>query len=150
MALSDDQITQMVDLLPKVTSLRDLARQMGVGTDTARKYAAPYVAILKAQNALPPCACGRERFHRYGCGVWIAGALGHNLKCIPPERREAMMHRRQLFLSMLEAGERFMEVDAAMGATKGSARSFARHLSPEQRQRREDAIRARQETNHGR
>lgn len=147
MALSEEQISYMIERLPTVASLRELARELGMQGPTLRPHAQPYIAILQAQGALPPCGCGKPRFHPYGC-VMSANALEGGLGSLPPERREALLHRRALFVSMLVDGARLYEIDAVMGTRKGTARHYTRHLTPEQRQRREEALRARQEDAH--
>lgn len=144
MALNEEQIAHIIERLPAVSSLRELAREMEVDPSTLRTYAQPYRAILEAQGALPPCACGKPRFHPFGCAMHTT-ALDGGLAAMPPERRAELLHRRSLFVSMLEGGARFFEIDAAMGATKGTARSYTRHLTPEQQQRRAAALRARGE-----
>lgn len=137
-----DRQAELLERLPQATGLRDLAREMGVDYHTLHSAAEPYIAILRAQGVLAPCPCGKERFHPHGCAVRGSGGRGRTYRS--GEEHQAMLHRRALFVSMLVDGARFVDIDAAMCSTKGTARSYARHLTEEQRQTRAAAIERRE------
>lgn len=140
MPFTPEQIELMIERLPRVISLRELAREIGAPFRTVQEHLEPYVAILRAQNALPPCPCGKERFHPYGCSYRSRPQEKGTLHHYPPERRAEMAQRRALFVSLLESGMRLFEVDEAMGAGKGAAKWYLRHLTPEQLAARERAM----------
>lgn len=140
MRVGEAEIEAILDKLPQAISLRQLARDVGIDPQTFRHLVAPYVAVMRAQGALAPCPCGKERFHPYACA--------HRTKPKPPGGKEgltgaaleAALHRRQLFVSLLVSGARFSEIDAAMGTSKGTAIGMCRHLTEEQRRQRAEAV----------
>lgn len=152
MALTEEQIGLLVERLPHVTSLRDLARELGTRLDTVRFAAAPFLALMKAQGTHPQCGCGRDRFHPYGCvDARTKVPIGSNpFPGHRPEDRAFLLQRRELAVQMLADGARLVDVDQALGMNK-CARAYLRFLTPEQTERRERAIawRSQEGTNVG-
>lgn len=136
--VTPEVLAQMVDLLPSVGSLRDLCAITGLRLDTVRRAVAPFLAIMKLQGTHPQCGCGKDRFHPYGCvdsraKSWPSDCLpGHTR-----EQTEALLARRQTAIEMLVAGERQIDIDHALGMSKGGAKNYLRFLTPEQLATRE-------------
>lgn len=127
----------IVDLLPTVMSLRDLCAVTGLRLDTIRREVAPFLAIMKLQGTHPKCGCGRDRFHPYGCVDSRAKSWPSD--CLPGHTREQtveLLKRREQAIQMLTAGHRQVDVDRALGMSKGGAKNYLRFLTPEQRDHR--------------
>ncbi|MCG7346603.1 hypothetical protein [Sphingomonas sp. ACRSK] len=132
-----EKLALMVELLPTIGSLRDLCAITGLRLDTVRRETAPFRAIMKLQGTHPQCGCGRDRFHPYGCADSRAKSWPSD--CVPGHTREqtpVVLARRQVAIQMLVAGDRFVDIDRALGTSKGVARKYLRHLTPEQAEQR--------------
>lgn len=137
MTMTPEQIQMMIDLMPTAQSLRDIAAIIGVKQQTLRYVATPFVALLRMQGALPPCECGKERFHPYGCSavaaksVFASGVFGQS-----PERAAAHREKREAVVEAIMTGATYSEIERRLGMKPKTARAFARYLTPEQRARR--------------
>lgn len=135
----------MVDLLPTIGSLRDLCSVTGLGLEVVRRAVAPFLAIMKLQGAHPKCGCGRDRFHPYGCVDSFAKSNREGV--VPGHRKEdvpSLLARRTAVIRMLVEGERFVDVDTALGLYPKSARKFLRFMTPEQIEARAEAMNGRE------
>ena len=144
--LTPEKLALMVELLPTATSLRDICAIIGVRLEVVRLAAAPFLAIMKLNGTHPQCGCGRDRFHPYGCADSYAKSWPSD--CLPGHTREAsvaMLERRRVALQMLVEGERFCDVDSALGMSKGGAKNYLRFFTPEQMAQREENVRERKE-----
>lgn len=142
--VTPEMLATMVDLLPTVGSLRDLCAITGLRLDTVRRELAPFLAIMKLQGTHPQCGCGRERFHPYGCVDSRAKSWPSD--CLPGHTREqtqVLLQRRAQAIEMLVAGERQVDIDDALGMSKGGAKNYLRFLTPEQLATRERNMAAR-------
>lgn len=131
----------IVELLPTIGSLRDLCAVTGLRLDTIRRETAPFLAIMKLQGTHPQCGCGKDRFHPYGCADSYKKSWPED--CIPGRTRAesaVLYERRRVIIEMLAAGDRFCDIDARFGLSKGSAKSNLRFMSPEQREGRGLAV----------
>lgn len=131
-------LAQIVDLLPTIGSLRDLCGITGLRLDTIRRETAPLLAIMKLQGTHPQCGCGRDRFHPYGCTD--SYSKGKRDDCLPghtPLETAILLERRSVVIDMLVAGHRQVEIDAALGMSKGGAKNYLRFLTQEQLATRE-------------
>jgi len=131
-------LAMMVELLPTIGSLRDLAAITGLHLFEVRRVTAPFLAIMKLNGTHPKCGCGKLRFHPFGC----SGFRGKNTPTdhLPGHTREEtkrLLQQREIAIDMLVDGARFAEVDAALGMSKGSAIKYVRFMTAEQRQHRE-------------
>lgn len=123
----------IVDLIPSVSSLRDLCAITGLRLDTVRTAAAPFIAIMKLGGTLPPCVCGKERFHRYGCkgsaakGIYASGTYG-----VSVERMSLLLPRREKVLAAIMTGDPYSEIENRLGLSKKTARKYLRFLTPAQ------------------
>jgi len=135
--VSPELLATMVDLLPTVGSLRDLCAITGLRLGTVRRELAPFLAIMKLQGAHPQCGCGKDRFHPYGCVDSVA-------KAGPPKVAASILERRGSVISMLLAGDRFVDIDNALGLYPKSARKYLRFLTPEQLAERDRKVVERQ------
>lgn len=136
--VTPELLATMVDLLPTVGSLRDLCAITGLRLDLVRREMAPFLAIMKLTGTHPQCGCGKDRFHPYGCVDSRAKSWPSD--CLPGHTREqtaALLERRQVAINMLVAGERQIDIDHALGMSKGGARNYLRFLTPEQLAQRE-------------
>ena len=131
----------IVELLPTVGSLRDLCAITGLRLDMIRRETAPFLAIMKLNGTHPKCGCGRDRFHPYGCVDSYARAnhSGHvNGQTVAAS--QAFLERRRRLIEMLIAGDRFVDIDNALGLYRKSARKYLRFLTAEQLAERERRI----------
>jgi len=131
--MTPDQIQTMIDLMPHAQSLRDIAAIMGLPQKTLSQVAQPFIAILRMQGALPPCGCGKERFHQYGCAITAAKAVYTGIP-----RREApdIVARRQQILDAILTGDTFQEIERRFGMADRTARKYLRFLTQPQRELR--------------
>ncbi|MGA1800215.1 hypothetical protein VH567_15700 [Sphingomonas sp. 4RDLI-65] len=128
----------MIELLPTISSLRDLSAVTGLHLFTVRRVTAPFLAIMKLNGTHPKCGCGKDRFHPFGC----SGFRGKNKPTdhLPGHTREEtkrLLQQREIAIDMLVDGARFAEVDAALGMSKGSASNYLRFMNDGQRRQRE-------------
>src|SRR3546814_9756062 len=65
--MTPEQTARMVELLPTIESMRELADVLGVSRGCIHRAAAPFLAIMKLNGTHPKCECGQDRFHRFGC-----------------------------------------------------------------------------------
>src|SRR3546814_8594243 len=65
--MTPEQTARMVELLPTIESMRELADVLGVSRGCIHRAAAPFLAIMKLNGTHPKCECGQDRFHRSGC-----------------------------------------------------------------------------------
>lgn len=139
--VTPEKLAMIVELLPTVLSLRDLAAMLDLTLDAVRREAAPFLALMKVNGTHPKCGCGRDRFHPYGCVDSYAKAIHQN--AVPGHRRmdhARVLERRAKVVEMLVDGERFIDIDKAVGFKNKTARGYLRFLTPEQRARREAII----------
>lgn len=128
------QIQTMIDLMPHAESLRDIAAIMGVPQQTLRQVAQPFVAIMRMQGALPPCGCGRERFHPYGCSA--AAKRATYISAVPgvsADLATVALLRREMVIEAIMTGETFADIEQRLGLMPKTARKFVKYLTPEQR-----------------
>lgn len=131
--LSPEKLALLVELLPTVQSFRDAAAILGVSLQTVRHAAAPFLAIMKLEGSHPQCGCGRDRFHPYGCAD--SYRKGAPQDCLPGHSRsktDELLQRRKHATAMLIAGDRFCQIDDALGMSRGSAKNYLRFLSQDQ------------------
>lgn len=134
-------LATMVNLLPTIGSLRDLCGITGLRLDVVRREMAPFLAIMKLQGTHPQCGCGKDRFHPYGCVDSYAKAKRQNeVPGHSPNQHAAILARRSQVISMLVAGDRFTDINAAMGFKHKDARKYLRFLTSEQIAQRNAAI----------
>lgn len=142
--VTPEMLALMVGLLPTVGSLRDLCAITGLRLDTVRREVAPFLAVMKLQGTHPQCGCGRNRFHPYGCVDSRAKSWPSD--CLPGHTREQsveLLKRRERAIEMLVAGDRQVDIDAALGMSKGGAKNYLRFLTPAQMEQRERRMRQR-------
>ena len=148
--VTPEKLAAMVEMLPTIGSLRELSAATGLRLEVVRREAAPFLAIMKLNGTHPQCGCGRDRFHPYGCADSRAKSWPSD--CIPGNTRAetgVLLARRSIVIEMLLAGDRFREIDRALGMSNGSARGyFRRFLTPEQCALRERAQAARATQSH--
>ena len=128
-----ETLALMVELLPTIGSLRDLCAITGLRLDTVRRETAPFLALMKLNGTHPKCGCGKDRFHPYGCADSYAKSNHDGL--VPGRNHQdsaAVLARRQEIISMLVAGDRFIDIASRYGIDKSSARAYLRYLTPEQ------------------
>jgi len=136
--VTPEVLAQIVELLPTVGSLRDLCAITGLRLDTIRRETAPLLAIMKLQGTHPQCGCGRDRFHPYGCtDSYPKGQRDDQLPGHTLVESAVLLERRKVAIDMLVAGERQIDIDAALGMSKGGAKNYLRFLTPEQLATRE-------------
>lgn len=138
-------LAKMIELLPAVGSLRELAKLLDLNDATVRKHASPLIAIMRAQRALPNCACGQERFHRYCCAAtakkpdWEEGVI------VGKTRMESAIYaaRRELIIAEILTGAPYSHIERKLGLRPKVARWVLRSMTPEQRQLRKELERQR-------
>lgn len=148
--LTPEVLATVVGLLPTVGSLRDLCGITGLRLDVVRKAVAPFLAIMKLSGTHPQCGCGKDRFHPYGCADSYAKSWPSD--CLPGRTRAetvVLLARRERAIDMLVAGERQIDIDHALGMSKGGAKNYLRFLTPEQLAERARALAARAVTTSG-
>lgn len=144
--ITPELLASMVELLPTISSLRDLCGVTGLRLDSVRREMAPFLAIMKLQGTHPQCGCGKDRFHPYGCVDSRAKSMmrDHPFPGHSASRRPELAERRRRIIEMLVAGDRFVDIDNALGLYPKSARKYLRFLSLEQRAERDRKVAARQ------
>lgn len=143
-AMTPEKLALMVELLPTADSLRDIASILSVHLDVVRRTSAPFLALMKLNGTHPQCGCGKDRFHPYGCAD--SRAKSWPADCLPGCTRAetvVMLERRRVAVDMLTEGQRFCDVDRALGMHKGTAKYYLRYLTPDQLAERERNQRAR-------
>lgn len=143
-----EMLALMVELLPTIGSLRDLCAVTGLRLETVRRETAPFLAIMKLQGTHPQCGCGKDRFHPYGCrDSYVKGVREGHVPGCTLERAPIVLARRKIIIDMLVAGDRFVDIDKALGFNSKSAKGYMRFLSPDQREARARAVKARKQAN---
>ncbi len=143
-SLTPEQVQTMVDLLPSVQSLRDLAALMGLPQKTLQDAAKPFIAILRMQGALPPCPCGRPRFHPYGCSAVSAKTFGGGrIPGVATGNLVSVLVKRAEIIDAIMTGEPYADLERRLGMPLKAIRYYLKHLTPEQRARRKELERQR-------
>ncbi|ALJ14095.1 hypothetical protein [Sphingopyxis macrogoltabida] len=132
--VAPELLAMMVELLPTVDSYRDLSAMTGVGHQQTRSAMAPFVAIMKLQGTLPPCVCGKERFHKWGCVRTRTKALQAraDTRTASPEEIE----KRRVMVEAIMTGLAYSEIEKMFGMAPKTARKYLGYLTPEQREQR--------------
>ncbi|MGI4947405.1 MAG: hypothetical protein ACRYHC_01740 [Janthinobacterium lividum] len=140
--VTPEVMDQIADLLPSVGSLRELSMMLGISSRVVAEHAAPLIAIMRAQGALPPCACGRERFHQYGC------IRGFEVRAGSSVEDAVYLERKRLVLEAIANGTSYRDIERQLGINRRSILRFLPLLSAEQRERRRAINRGHPQTSH--
>lgn len=133
--MTPEKLAMMVELLPEVDSLRDLASILGVGLQTIRKASAPFIAIMKLRGELKPCACGKDKFHPYGCVGNYRATLG------APRQDRSFAAKRDRVIELAATGMLYREIAEAVGLSKATVTRHCRNfMTSEQRATRAAAV----------
>ena len=139
--LSPEEMGQLVEMLPTALSYRSIAAKLGRSRYQVGHAAAPVVELMKATGSLPPCACGAPRFHRFACTARQATQSPESRQREFPghlkERYPELMLRREIIVSMLKAGVRISEIEAALNLNRGIVKAYKRFLTPADMEERE-------------
>lgn len=132
-----ETLALMLEQLPTVGSLRDLAALTGVRLDVVRREVAPFLAIMKLNGTHPKCGCGKDRFHPYGCVDSVTKASYST----PVRGRSlveglVMLARREPILEAIMTGDPYSVIEQRLNLPHKSARKYLIHLTPEQRAQR--------------
>jgi hypothetical protein len=143
--LSPEKQAKMIELLPAVDSLREIALRLGIDRRFAREEAQPLIAILKLQGALPACPCGRERFHPGGCRMRTEKTRARGQ--VPGQTQLQFMvtqASREAVIAELMTGDSYADMRERIGATKHTIRAAMLQMTPAQMMRRRvlEAVRA--------
>lgn len=135
--ITPEQLDRMVELIPQVSSLRDIATITGIDKRTVRQKVAPFLAIMKLNGTHPRCGCGRDRFHPGGCSdTYLKGGKnpipGHS-----PAKHAAILAKRQRIISMLIDGDKICDIAAVEGVSASAPGKYLRFLTEEQRAQRD-------------
>lgn len=122
--ITDAQRQMILDLLPVVASLRQIAAALDLDPVTARNAARPFVALMRATGTLGTCACGRERFHPYGCR-----AQPGRPSVFSPARRDALV-------AAIMTGDGYHDIARKMRVGRQTLRRVLATMTPDQRARR--------------
>lgn len=133
--VTDEQAQMVLDLLPVVSSFRQLALATGLNKTKVGYIAAPYLAIMRATGAIGYCECGRERFHPRVC----SRTLSRGGRVITPK---LLAHRAEMVAAIM-SGEQYLSIARRYGVDKATVRAYLRYLTPAQRERRKALERAR-------
>jgi hypothetical protein len=138
--IAPETLALVVDLLPTALSLRDIGAITGLRLDVVRRQAAPFLAIMKLQGTHPKCACGKDRFHPYGCiNTYSKADRTLPVPGCRPAEAAIFAARRAAVIEMILTGATYPAIDAAFGMGRGSAKSHKRFMTPEQYRLRKEA-----------
>lgn len=143
--MTPEQTALMVELLPTIESMRELADVLGVSRGSINRAAAPFLAIMKLNGTHPKCQCGQDRFHRFGCAYTYDLSRASRGDRIPGRtaiQSAVLLMRRQEIIDALVRGDRFCDIDRRLDLNKEARRNL-RFLTPAQRAERERNLRNR-------
>jgi len=142
--VTPEVLDTMVELLPKASSLRDISAITGLRLEVVRREAAPFLAIMKLNGTHPQCGCGKDRFHPYGCvDLWPKRRREGIVPGWSPIDSALLLARRAAIVERMVAGDRYVDIDKAMGLPRSTSKNYAVYLTPEQRALRAQAQRDR-------
>lgn len=133
--LTDEQIEEIGRRLLHASSVRQIAREMGVCLNTVQRRARPIIAAMREAGTLGQCMCGQPRFHPRICAKNL-GRVGHDAA---PEQIE----RRARILEQIVRGDTFAVIGARFGLAPKTAKHYLRWLTPKQRNERKALEQAR-------
>ena len=133
--LTQQELQEIASRLNSFPSLRSIAVDMGLPFQTVIVRARPLVAAMRAAGTLKPCACGKERFHRYRCSALAEGN--------PRYETDYYRERRAKIIAAILRGETYTSIAAKSGLGPKSVRRYLCWLTPEQRERRKALERGR-------
>ena len=120
--MTPEQTQAMLDLLPTATSLREIARALGVPGHGLSRAARPFVTLMDLNGTRGICKCGKPRFHPFACSRTYAA------QARAPEELE----RRQAIVDLMIDGASLGMISSMFGINKASVRRFRRYLPAEQ------------------
>src|SRR3546814_14065874 len=121
--MTPEQTARMVELLPTIESMRELADVLGVSRGCIHRAAAPFLAIMKLNGTHPKCECGQDRFHRFGCEYTYnlsRKSPGDRLPGRPAIQTAVLLAHPQEHLNALVRGDRFLDTVRRLGLTKAA------------------------------
>lgn len=133
--LTPEQIEEIGQRLNTATSVRQIAREMGIPHQTVAWRAKPLIEAMREAGTLGDCECGRERFHPRLCR--------RTANREPPELPPEQIERRTGIVAAIMRGESFSQIGERVGIDCRTAASYVRWLTPDQRERRKAMEQAR-------
>lgn len=144
--VTPEMLAVMVEHLPTVGSLRDLAAITGARLDAVRRAVAPFLAAMKANGTHPQCGCGKERFHPYGCVDSERKArYSTPIRGMSVEDALAAVAKRGPIIDAIITGDPYSAIEQRLNLPHKSARKYLIHLTPEQLAQRKRMERGRAE-----
>lgn len=119
--MSPEKLSMVVDLLPHVKSIREIARIIGMSDKAVGNAARPFIALMEMNGTIPRCLCGKPRFHPYGCEQ-------NTPVPIDGER----LQRREAILEDILQGESYRTIATRHGIHRRTVGHYLARLSPEQ------------------
>lgn len=133
--LTDEQIEEIGRRLTNASSVRQIAREMGVCLNTVQRRARPIIAAMREAGTLGKCVCGQPRFHQRICAK-TKWRVGHDAG---PEQIE----RRARIVEQIIRGDTFAVIGARFGLAPKTAKHYLQWLTPKQRNERKAMEQAR-------
>lgn len=133
--LTPEQVEEIGRRLQTATSVREIAREMGIPHQTVTWRAKPLIDAMRQAGTIGSCECGRERFHPRLCS--------RTANSEPPAPTPEQIERRAGIVAAILRGEPFSQIGERVGIDGRSAASYVRWLTPEQRERRKAMEQAR-------
>ncbi len=131
--VTPEMLAVMVEHLPTVGSLRDLAAITGARLDAVRRVVAPFLAAMKANGTHPQCGCGKDRFHPYGCVDGERKArYSTPIRGMSVEEALAAVAKRGPIIDAIMTGDPYSAIEQRLNLPQKSARKYLIHLTPEQ------------------
>lgn len=123
----------MLEHLPTVGSLRDLAAITGNRLDAVRQAVAPFLAAMKLTGTHPKCGCGKDRFHRYGCVDSERKAkYSTPIRGLSTADALAALAKRGPIIDAIMTGDPYSIIEQRLNLPHKSARKYLIHLTPGQ------------------
>lgn len=131
--LPPETLALMLEQLPTVGSLRDLAAITGVRLDVVRREVAPFLATMKLNGTHPKCGCGKNRFHPYGCVDSVRKA-SYSTPVRGMSMADALvaLAKRGPIIDAIMTGEPYSAIELRLNLPHKSARKYLVHLTPGQ------------------
>ncbi|WP_311269728.1 hypothetical protein [Sphingobium sp. WCS2017Hpa-17] len=123
--LEEDQ--RLKDLLPRIDRLHIISAMIGHGRAATVKRASMFIPLMIEDGALPPCSCGKKRFHRGICA-------GQKLKL-----HKRSSDRREKIVDLLERGWSYSEISDELNLKNKISGSYLLQLSEDKLQKREQS-----------
>jgi len=126
-SLSPAERQAIIDLLPICESLKIIASIIGCPPKKITRFASPIIEQGKLDGTLPPCSCGRPRFHRHVCS-----SRTHATARLGPHDDARVEEMTRLIMS----GLTFDQIGKRVGCGRKTAAYYLRYLTPAQRELR--------------